>query len=289
MLFLFLIRFSFKLYESPKFYMSRGRDADAVRVIHAVAAYNGTTSSLTLEDLTRFGVSKDLDDPEGIAGMEISQTAALKRQLAKFDMEHVKALFRTRKLAWSTSLVIIIWALIGLAFPLYNSFITYFLQTRGADFGDGSTYITYRNQVILSVIGVPGSILGGFMVEVPYLGRKGTMAISTILTGVFLFASTTARTSNALLGWNCGYSFTSNLMYGVLYAYTPEIFPTKDRGTGNGLAAVANRIFGIMSPIIALYANLTSSVPIYISGALFIVSGVLFLALPFEPRGHASM
>lgn len=27
----------------------------------------------------------------------------------------------------------------------YNSYIPYFLQTRGADFGDGSVYITYRN------------------------------------------------------------------------------------------------------------------------------------------------
>lgn len=28
------------------------------------------------------------------------------------------------------------------------------------------------------------------------------------LTGVFLFASTTARTSDALLGWNCGYALS---------------------------------------------------------------------------------
>ncbi len=35
-------------------------------------------------------------------------------------------------------------------------------------------------------------------------------------------------------------------MYGVLYALTPELFPTKDRGTGNALAAAANRVFGIM-------------------------------------------
>jgi hypothetical protein len=35
-------------------------------------------------------------------------------------------------------------------------------------------------------------------------------------------------------------------MYAVLYAYTPEIFPTKDRGTGNALTATANRAFGIM-------------------------------------------
>lgn len=35
-------------------------------------------------------------------------------------------------------------------------------------------------------------------------------------------------------------------MYGVLYAISPELFPTKDRGTGNALVAVANRVFGIM-------------------------------------------
>ena len=106
--------------------------------------------------------------------------------------------------------------------------------------------ITDRNQVILSVIGVPGALLAGWMVELPILGRRGTLAISTLFTGVFILASTTARTSNALLGWNCGYSFTSNIMYGVLYALSPELFPTKDRGTGNATVASANRVFGIM-------------------------------------------
>lgn len=35
-------------------------------------------------------------------------------------------------------------------------------------------------------------------------------------------------------------------MYGVLYAVSPELFPTRDRGTGNAIVASANRIFGIM-------------------------------------------
>jgi MFS family permease len=101
--------------------------------------------------------------------------------------------------------------------------------------------------LIIAVLGVPGALLGGALVEVKNFGRKGTLAISTVLTGVFLYASTTALTSNALLGWNCAFSFFSNIMYAVLYAYTPEIFPTKDRGTGNALTATANRIFGIMA------------------------------------------
>ncbi|KZT25442.1 MFS general substrate transporter [Neolentinus lepideus HHB14362 ss-1] len=287
MLLLFVLRFFvFHLYESPKYLMGRGRDEEAVEVIHKIADYNRVTSNLTLEQLKKAG---DLKVSNRDEELDTSAKAAALRKLRMFKWEHVTALFATRKLAWSTSLLIIVWALIGLAFPLYNSFVTYFLATRGADFGDGSTYITYRNQVILSVIGVPGAIIAGWMVDIPYLGRRGTLSISTILTGVFLFASTTARTSDALLGWNCGYSFTSNIMYGVLYAVSPELFPTKDRGTGNAIVAIANRVFGIMAPIIALYASLTSSVPIWISGALFLVAGLVALLLPFDPRGKASL
>lgn len=109
------------------------------------------------------------------------------------------------------------------------------------------------------------------------------------LTGAFLFATTTARNSNALLGWNCGYSFHSNIMYGVLYAISPELFPAKDRGTGNGLTATATRIFGILAPVIALYANLNTPVPVYVSGALIFGAGALALLLPYEPRGKASL
>lgn len=127
------------------------------------------------------------------------------------------------------------------------------------------------------------------MVEIPRFGRKGALAVSTALTGVFLYCSTTALTSNALLGWNCAFSFMSNVMYAVLYAYTPEIFATKDRGTGNACTATANRVFGIMAPIIAIYANLETSAPVYVSGALFIASGMLTVLLPFEPRGKASL
>ena len=35
-------------------------------------------------------------------------------------------------------------------------------------------------------------------------------------------------------------------MYGVLYAVSPELFPAKDRGTGNALVSAANRVFGVM-------------------------------------------
>ena len=78
-------------------------------------------------------------------------------------------------------------------------------------------------------------------------------------------------------------------MYGVLYAISPELFPTKDRGTGNALVAAANRMFGITAPIIALYVDLKTSAPIYVSASLFVVSSFIALLLPFETRGKASL
>ena len=307
---MFLLRFlAFTLYESPKYLMGKGRDGEAVEVVHKIAQRNKKTSSLTIEDL-------NVLDAKAGQSQGTDAKAVLRRRLEKINLEHVRALFRTRKLAFQTSVTMLIWGFIGLGFPLYNAFLPYIQSSRGAEFGDGSTYITYRNTLIIAVLGVPGAIIGGVLVEIPRFGRKGALSISTILTGVFLFASTTAVTSNALLGWNCAYNFMSNIMYAVLYAYTPEVsfppfppiqplskihhpnrrliletqvFPTKDRGTGNALTATANRIFGVMAPIIAIYADLETAAPVYVSGALFIAAGLLAAILPFEPNGKASL
>jgi MFS family permease len=201
--------------------------------------YDDLHSAVSLADLKAC-------DPIG-SGAQTDAAAALKRRLEKVNLTHMRALFGTKKLAFSTSTIMLVWAFIGLGYPLYNAFLPYIQATRGAQFGDGSTYLTYRNSLIIAVLGIPGALIGGALVELPRFGRKGTLAISTVFTGVFLYASTTAITSSALLGWNCAFNFFSNIMYAVLYAYTPEIFPTKDRGTGNALTATANRVFGIMA------------------------------------------
>ncbi|CAI6340653.1 unnamed protein product [Periconia digitata] len=291
---MFFVRFvCFTIYESPKFLMGKGQDAEAVKIVHEVARRNGKTSPLTLEDLEVCNNLGSSSSSPGIAptgaATQSHVSTALKRNLQKVDASHLKALFASPSLILSTTLITTIWAFIGLAFPLYNAFLPYVQATRGAEFGDGSTYLTYRNSLIIAVLGVPGCLLGGYLVETRSLGRKGTLAASTVLTGAFILCSTTALDSAALLGWNCAYNFMSNIMYAVLYSYTPEIFPTKDRGTGNAVTASANRVFGIMAPIVAMFADLETNAPVYVSGALFVAAGLAVLVLPFESRGKASM
>ena len=125
---MFVCRFVFfTLYESPKYLMGRGKDAEAVKVVHEVARRNGKTSSLTLADLQALDQS---------GHQETDVAAALARKLEKVNLAHVHALFATKKIAYSTSLITLIWAFIGLAFPLYNAFLPYIQATRGAHFGD---------------------------------------------------------------------------------------------------------------------------------------------------------
>jgi len=115
MLVLFVLRFFvFHLYESPKFLMGRGRDAEAVEVVHKVAQYNGTTSSLTLDMLHEVERSRPAplsDDAEKspLPSMETSKFGALRRTMTGFSWDHVTPLFKTRKLALSTSLLITLW------------------------------------------------------------------------------------------------------------------------------------------------------------------------------------
>jgi hypothetical protein len=116
--------------------MSRGQDAKAVSMIERIAEFNRTTTSLSIDQLTA------VETQYGGRKQDASARAVVERRLGQFKLDHVRSLFATKRLAFSSALVILIWALIGLAFPLYNAFLPYFLQTRGAALGESSTYIT---------------------------------------------------------------------------------------------------------------------------------------------------
>jgi hypothetical protein len=102
--------FLFGISESPKYLMIRGHDSRAVEVIHKVAAYNGVTSSLKLEHLEQAGMLPAKFSGEKVeARMDTSAFGTIKRRLNNFSPGRVKSLFATRKLALSTSLLMVLW------------------------------------------------------------------------------------------------------------------------------------------------------------------------------------
>jgi hypothetical protein len=287
---MFLLRFCFRIYETPKYLLGRGRDSEAVDVVQSIAARNKTTTWLTVSHFEIIDARLAVDNTNTTRSTTEPKSAmqVIKSNLRNFSKDKVGALFSTPRLALSSSLLIFLWCAIGMAYPLYNSFIPIYLQNKGVAYGASSLNNTYRNYAIQAVCGIPASILGGSTVEMKRIGRKGTGSLACILTGVFLFLFTRATSNAGVLGFSCAVAFFQNLVYGLLYSYTPELFPAPIRGTANGLVAVFNRISGLMAPIIAAYVGVDSDLPIWISAALFIVAGLVFLVLPYETRGRAA-
>jgi hypothetical protein len=138
---LWVVRFFvFPLHESPRFLLGRGRDAEAVTAVRAIAKYNGRDVRISEDDLVT--AARAADGEERAAGVLAKDS--------RYSSQHIRALFGTRKMALSTGLLVAIWALIGLASTLYNSFLPYLLARRGAHFGDSSYYTTYRNVCLLT-------------------------------------------------------------------------------------------------------------------------------------------
>lgn len=285
---MYLLRLLFRVPETPKYLLGKGLDQQAVNVVHSIAARNRGTTWLTIDHFEAIDRELNVSSSNEVLAPNTDHRNIVKRNVDKFKPEKLRTLFSTPRLALSTSLLLFLWCSIGMAYPLYNSFIPIYLENKGVASGDSSLATTYRNYAIQAVCGIPASILGGFTVDLKRVGRKGTGTIACLGTGLFLFLFTRANSNAGVIGFSCAIAFFQNLVYGLLYSYTPELFPAPVRGTANGLVALFNRLSGLMAPIIAAYVGIDTDLPVWISAALFVVAGVVFLILPYETRGRAA-
>ncbi|KAI4853046.1 hypothetical protein E4T44_01083 [Aureobasidium sp. EXF-8845] len=279
--------FVIKLKETPKFLVGEGNDAEVVETLQFLAKRYNRPCSLTLDQLEACGESRSASAIRCGSILTLCSGSTSHSKLKTLPKEigmHCRGLFATRRMGFSTSLIWFSWLLIGLAYPLYNVFLPTYLATRGAQFGEQSQSIYWRNYAIANLCSIPSPILAGFMCRSRFFwGRRGTMIIGALITMAFFFAYTQVRNNAQNLAFTCCISFFLNIYYATLYAYTPEVLPSAHRGTGNGIAIAMNRVMGIVSAIVA-----TTPVPIYICAALYIVMAAAAAAFPFEPMGKRS-
>lgn len=214
-----LIRiFVFKMPESPRYLLSRGRDTEAVEAVNYVARYNGKPETLTLDMLgaideaqpgsvTQVGQSEN--GTAGEAKAPLSYTQIITENFKDYSSHSYRKLFASRKMARHSSVIFLIWLTIGVAYPLYFAFITSYLETKSTYSVKSSLNHTYMVYCIVSIVGVVGPIAAGFSVETR-LGRRWMMAISAILTDVFLFAYTSVGTEAADIGFQCATAILGN-------------------------------------------------------------------------------
>lgn len=213
--------FVFKLPESPRYLLSKGRDAEAVEVVNYVARYNGKPETLTLDMLRAIDEAQAVSPGISAADQASSRTGAektaarlshkdiIRESFRDYTTHGYRRIFAGRKMAQHSSVSFLLWLTIGIAYPLYFAFITSYLETKSSYSVNSSLDHTYMVYCIVSAVGVLGPIAAGFSVETR-LGRRWMMAISSVLTGVFLFAYTAVDTETADIGFQCATAILGN-------------------------------------------------------------------------------
>lgn len=88
----FLRFFVFSFYESPKFLLSKGREAEAIEVLHKIAKYNkAPPPTLTVE---HFAAIDEMESNESRIVQPATATSVVKNFF--HSLKHLKALFTNR-------------------------------------------------------------------------------------------------------------------------------------------------------------------------------------------------
>ncbi|AKI96509.1 MFS transporter [Kosmotoga pacifica] len=136
------------------------------------------------------------------------------------------------------------------------------------------------------VMQLPGYLLAAYLIE--KIGRKKSTAFFFLGTGFSTLLMAAISTQTALLISSVIISIFCLGAWGMVYAYTPELYPTKMRGLGNGAAGVMARIAGIVAPYYtAFIMDKTNSITMVMipMAALATVSAILAITLGRETKG----
>ncbi|MFJ1259599.1 MFS transporter [Cupriavidus sp. CuC1] len=141
--------------------------------------------------------------------------------------------------------------------------------------------------VYISLAGIPGFIFSAWLLEKP------TCALMLLgsAAAAYLYgqAAVLRLPVEHLIAAGLCMQFFLFGMWSVLYAYTPELYPTRSRATGSGFASSIGRIGSLAGPyLVGVLLPVTGQGGIFTLGALsFVVAALAVLLLGVETKGRA--
>ncbi|WP_297965502.1 MFS transporter [uncultured Anaerovibrio sp.] len=171
-------------------------------------------------------------------------------------------------------------------FGIVYSYYGIFMWLPSIVFQQGFAVVkTFEYVLIMTIAQLPGYYCAAWLVDV--IGRKYTLSIFLLMSGVASYFFGNATTPETLLAWGAAMSFFNLGAWGVIYTYTPELYPTSIRALGSGWAAGFGRIGGMIAPALVgiMLANQLGigNVFLMFAGVLIVVSLVV-LTLGVETR-----
>ncbi|MCR5439242.1 MAG: MFS transporter [Selenomonas sp.] len=146
--------------------------------------------------------------------------------------------FRTR-----TAMLWLAW--FGIVFSYYGIF----MWLPSIVYAQGFAVVkTFEYVLIMTLAQLPGYYAAAWLVDI--IGRKYTLSLFLLLSGICSFFFGSAADATWLLAWGAAMSFFNLGAWGVIYTYTPEQYPTTIRALGSGWAAGFGRIGGMLAPML---------------------------------------
>ncbi|KFX95693.1 hypothetical protein O988_05683 [Pseudogymnoascus sp. VKM F-3808] len=277
--------FIFTFHESPKFLLARGREQEAIDVLHKIAEYNSApTPVLTVEDF------HEVDRATG--GAEADNKVGVKD--AKSIILGVFANLAFLKGIFMSKIECLTFVILGLAymgdywsFNLAGAFLPIVLLRNNVDSGQGTVSDTYRQYVYIYLPGVIGAVVALFSVQLPLLGRKWSLVISAALQGLSMAMYTQVENTAGFVGLNALEYIMQTYFNAVLYASTPEMFNTAHRASASGMLSCLGRIAGIVAPFAGqkFLAEGTAGILWLGAGGIWLSCAILCF-LPIEMRNR---
>ncbi|MBQ7493068.1 MAG: MFS transporter [Selenomonadaceae bacterium] len=144
---------------------------------------------------------------------------------------------------------------------------------------------TFEYVLIMTLAQLPGYITAAFLVDI--IGRRYTLSIFLLMSGVCAYFFGNATVSYELLAWGAAMSFFNLGAWGVIYTYTPELYPTAIRALGSGWAAGFGRIGGMLAPMLVgvlLVSGAQMNSIFLMFASVFVVVSLIVLSLGIESK-----
>ncbi|KLU59513.1 putative niacin/nicotinamide transporter NaiP [Peptococcaceae bacterium CEB3] len=140
--------------------------------------------------------------------------------------------------------------------------------------------------LLISLAGIPGFFASAYLLEI--IGRKGTVALMLIGSAASAYFYGTATNITTLIIFGLCMQFFMFGMWSAIYAYTPELYPTRARATGAGFASAVGRLGSLLGPaIVGVVLPKSGHAGIFTLGAIsFVIAAVIVLILGVETKGR---
>lgn len=177
-------------------------------------------------------------------------------------------------LSQNRGIVLISWiSWFSIAFGYYGAFLWLpsILSNKGLGVVRSFEYAFY-----MALAQIPGYFSAAYLVEV--IGRRPTFIAYMILSGISAMGFAYSRTPMDIMIWGSMLNFFNLGAWGVIYAYTPELFRDAYRATGVGSSGSMARVGMILGPTLPAFQPFESALAIY--SAAWILGSLAVLAAP---------